>query len=211
MIGECSLRQEKEEITLGKQEIIFDFDKDEKSQDYLDMLRMRALKRGKIYLLDDVEIEVAERICFEIEEAQIAGVKELHVIIGSPGGNVFAGLAIFDALQEYREKGGKVITEARGYAASMGAILLQAGDERTARRNARILIHEVRTFGWGVDTASQSEEKAKEMKKVNMQLVKILSERSGNSEKMILRLIKKRDYWVSADEALNINLIDKIV
>lgn len=196
---------------MGKHVINFDFDKDEKSQDYLDMLRMRALKRGKIYLLDDVEIEVAERLCFEIEEAQLAGLKQLHVVIGSPGGNVFAGLAIFDALQEFREKGGKVTTEARGYAASMGAIILQAGDERIARRNARILIHEVRTFGWGVDTASQSEEKAKEMKKVNLQLVKILAERSGNTEKRIISLIKKRDYWVSADEAKVLNLIDKIV
>lgn len=187
------------------------FDEDDGPNDYLDLLRMRSLKRGKIYLLDDVEIEVAERLCLEIEEAQLAGIKTLNVVIGSPGGNVFAGLAIFDALQSFRDNGGKVITEARGYAASMGAIILQAGDERIARKNARILIHEVRTFGWGVDTASQSEEKAKEMKKVNLQLVKILAERSGNSEKKIIGLIKKRDYWVNAEEAKNLNLIDRIV
>src|SRR5579872_7404767 len=67
----------------------------------------------------------------------------IRFVINSPGGDVFEGLLLYDTIQGIVNSGIKVITEARGLAASMGCILLQDGSERTATRHSRILIHEV--------------------------------------------------------------------
>lgn len=178
---------------------------------YSDLLWMRSLARGNLYLSGEINDSVAERVAMEIEEIQLNGLEKIHVIIGSPGGSVFAGLSIYNTLDKFKKNGGYVITETRGYAASMSAIILQAGNERIAHKNSRILIHEVRKFTMGYDTVSSAEEQAVEMRKVNKQLTNILAERSNNSVAKITSLTKKKDCWLSAEEAKDLNLIDKIL
>lgn len=112
-----------------------------------------------------------------------------------------------------REKFGiEIVTEARGYAASSAAVILQTGSRRTATKHTRILIHEVSTFKFfSNEKASDVAEEAEELQKVNDMLIKILSERTGHSEQELKTLIHKKDVWFNAQEALNFNLIDAIV
>lgn len=185
---------------------------EESGLNYLDLLRLRSLKRGVLYITNSVGSDLAERISLEIEEARNNGLLDLRVVITSPGGDVFAGLAIYDALNRFKLTGGRVTTEANGYAASMGAIILQAGDERLASSSARILIHEVSRFMFFQrETVSTADEEVKELKKVNDQIIKILADRSKQPIAKIKSLIKKKDYWMSAEEAKELNFVDKVI
>lgn len=179
--------------------------------DYLGFLRMQALSRGIIYVEEEIGEGSGEDVFLQLQEIESRGIKKIQVIITSPGGNVFNGLSAYDTLMDFRKRGGHVTTQAKGYAASMGAILLQAGDQRIIAPNAKILIHEVSQFNFGIDTAEDATEKAIELKKLNKQLVSILATRSGNSERKILDLITKKDCWLTAKEALELHFVDKIV
>jgi len=179
--------------------------------DYFGFLRMQLLSRGIIYLDDEIGQGSGEEVFLQIYELLNREIKKLRLILTSPGGNVFDGLAVYDALSEYKKQGGYITIETKGYAASMGAIILQAGDERHIAQNAKILIHEVSNFNFGIDTASDAEDKTIELKKLNEQLVSILALRSGMSKAKILSLIKKKDCWLTAKEALELNLVDKII
>ncbi len=95
-----------------------------------------------------------------------------------------------------------------GMAASMGGILLQAGDVRVASRNSVILIHEVATGASGKMTDLEDEvEFAKSLQK---KLVSILAERSTMTAKQIENRWKRRDWWLSSDEALKLGFVDAI-
>lgn len=181
------------------------------SLDYYDYLRMRSLDHGTIILSQDVTETAADEILLALHELERRSHKDLFIIINSAGGEVFAGLAIYDALMNFKRHGGKIVTQAQGYAASMGAIILQAGDERRIARNSKLLIHEVSEFTYGNKTASDVQDERNELVKVNRQLASILAKRSGNSLTRVLGMIKKKDYWMTAEEALKLNFVDKII
>lgn len=134
---------------------------------------------------------------------------KIKVILNSVGGEVYLGLLIYNTILDLRKKGIKVIVETRGLAASMGCIILQAGSERRASKYTRFLIHEISTFTFG--KSSEVKEAAEETVKLNNMLREILAERSGKTPEEIEELWHKKDVWMSAQEALEFGLIDKIV
>ena len=129
-------------------------------------------------------------------------------MLNSPGGNVFAGLALYDAITDLKARGHKVTTVARGYAASMGGILLQAGTERVVGANAQVLIHEVSTMDSG--KTSELEDNLKFQKKLQDRLLAILAERSTLTKAQIARRWKKTDWWLDADECIEYGIADRI-
>jgi|SRR5579875_1505761 len=133
----------------------------------------------------------------------------IKFIINSPVGDVFEGLLLYDTIQGIVKSGIKVVTEARGLAASMGCILLQAGSERTATRHSRLLIHEVSSVAYG--KSSEMEEQVEETKRVNDMMKRILAEKTGMTSDQIEKLWHKKDVWLSSDDALKMKLIDRIV
>lgn len=134
---------------------------------------------------------------------------DITLLINSPGGSVFAGLAFYDQLQQLRAAGHKVITQTLGMAASMGGILLQAGDERLIGANASVLIHEVSSGMWGKTSALADELRLTE--RLQSQLLDILASRSKLTAAEIADRWHRKDWWLTAGEAVQYGFADRIV
>ena len=137
--------------------------------------------------------------------------KPIEIVFHSPGGSVFDGMALFDYIQHVRRGGVTINTSTRGMAASMGGILLQAGDYRTMGRESHILIHEIGSVVVGKLSAVKDE--AAFMQRISDRVVDIFVERTGGklSARTIKSKWKKTDWWISSDEALALNLVDEVV
>lgn len=135
--------------------------------------------------------------------------KPVTVILNSPGGSVFAGVALYDFLQKMRADGHHVTVMCLGMAASMGGILLQAGDRRIIGPNARVLIHAV---SGGTRGNVYLMEDDLELSKVLWEgLKKILAARSTLTEQQIEDRAHRKDWWISAQEAVKLGFADEIL
>ncbi|MBW4417832.1 MAG: ATP-dependent Clp protease proteolytic subunit [Myxacorys californica WJT36-NPBG1] len=134
--------------------------------------------------------------------------KPISIYINSPGGSVTAGMAIYDTMQHIKSP---VVTICVGLAASMGAFLLAAGEKgkRFALPHARIMIHQP-LGGTGRRQASDIEIEAREILRIRHQLNGILADRSGQPIEKIEK-DTDRDYFLSAQEAKEYGLIDKVI
>jgi ATP-dependent Clp protease, protease subunit len=135
--------------------------------------------------------------------------KPIYLYINSPGGSITAGMAIYDTMQYIKSE---VITICVGQAASMGAFLLAAGakGKRVALPHARIMIHQPLLSGGMRGQATDIQIEAQQILLIREQLNQMLAERTGQS----LAKIEKdtdRDYFMSAQEALEYGLIDKVI
>lgn len=133
--------------------------------------------------------------------------KDIKLYINSPGGSVTAGLAIYDTMQYVSCS---ITTVCVGMAASMGAVLLAAGDKgkRFALPNSEILLHQV--AGGVSGEAAAIEITAKQILKIRDKLNRILAEHTGQDLKKI-QLDTDRDFYLSADEAKEYGIIDKVI
>lgn len=133
--------------------------------------------------------------------------KDISIYINSPGGSVYAGFGIYDTMQYV---GCDVSTMCTGMAASMAAVLLVAGAEgkRYALPHSRVMIHQ--PMGGMQGQASDIEIAAKEILKVKAELYKIIADHSGRSVEDIER-DSDRDKWMTAAEALEYGMIDKVL
>ena len=135
--------------------------------------------------------------------------KPIYLYINSPGGSVTAGMAIYDTMQYIKSE---VITICVGLAASMGSFLLAAGTpgKRLALPHARIMIHQPLGGTGGRRQAPDIEIEANEILRIRAQLNQLLADQCGQS----LEKIEKdtdRDYFMSAEEAKEYGLIDKVI
>ena len=133
--------------------------------------------------------------------------KDIQLYINSPGGSVSAGLGIYDTMQLVSCD---VATICTGMAASMGAVLLTAGaaGKRSALPHSRVMIHQ--PLGGVQGQASDIEITAREIAKTKRELYEILSAHSGVDIKKIEE-DADRDYWLTAAEATEYGLIDKVL
>lgn len=133
--------------------------------------------------------------------------KDIHLYVNSPGGSVYAGLGIYDVMQFIKSD---VCTYCIGMAASMGALLLAAGakGKRFSLPHSRIMIHQ--PLGGAKGQASDIEIQAKEILYLKDRLNRILSHHSGRSIEQIGK-DTDRDNYLSAKEATEYGLIDKVV
>ena len=132
--------------------------------------------------------------------------RDISIYLNTPGGSVYAGLGIYDTMQFIRSR---VATICTGMAASMGAVLLVAGEKgmRAALPHSRVMIHQ--PMGGIQGQASDIEITAKEILKLKDELYQIISDHSGQTVKKI-RQDADRDYWMTAEEALKYGMIDKV-
>ena len=132
--------------------------------------------------------------------------KDISIYLNTPGGSVYAGLGIYDAMQFVKSR---VATICTGMAASMGAVLLVAGEKgmRAALPHSRVMIHQ--PMGGIQGQASDIEITAKEILKLKDELYQIIADHSGQAMKKI-RQDADRDYWMTAAEALEYGMIDKV-
>ncbi len=139
-------------------------------------------------------------------ESNDAG-RDIQIYLNTPGGSVLAGLGIYDTMQYIRPD---VATICTGMAASMGAILLCAGEEgkRTALKHARVLIHQ--PMGGAQGQASDIEITAREIQKLKKELYEIIASHSKQTYKKIWK-DADRDYWMTAGEAKDYGMIDEVL
>lgn len=132
--------------------------------------------------------------------------RDIHLYLNTPGGSVYAGLGIYDTMQFVMAK---VATICTGLAASMGAILLVAGEKgmRAALPHSRVMIHQ--PLGGVQGQASDIEITAKEIIKLKDELYTILSAHTGKTVDLI-RQDADRDHWMTAQEALDYGMIDRV-
>lgn len=132
----------------------------------------------------------------------------MTIVFNSPGGSVIDGLALFDELLVLRENGHHLTTVARGMAASMGAVLLQAGDERVIGKNAHMLIHQI-SYG-AMGSFGEIEDEVAFAKQLQGRLLDILAERSSFSKTQIKNRWERRDWWLGSDEVLKGGFADRV-
>ena len=133
--------------------------------------------------------------------------KDIQIYLNTPGGGVYAGLGIYDTMQYIRPD---VATICTGVAASMGAVLLSAGEKgkRTALPHSRILIHQ--PMGGAQGQASDIEITAREIQKLKKELYEIIAKHSSQSYKKIWK-DGDRDFWMTAVEARDYGMIDEVL
>ena len=171
----------------------------------------RLLKERVIFLTGEVEDHMADLIAAQLLflESEDPS-KDIYLYINSPGGSVTAGMAIYDTMQFIKPD---VSTLCLGMAASMGAFLLSSGTKgkRIALPNSEILIHQPLISGGGIsgqctDIKIHSDHMVYTRNKLN----KILSENTGKPLDVIER-DTERDNYLTAEEALEYGLIDKVI
>lgn len=168
----------------------------------------RLLKDRIVFLgtaVDDyvANLIVAQLLFLEKEDPD----KDIDFYIHSPGGSVTAGLAIYDAMQIIKPD---VATICVGMAASMGAVLLAGGakGKRHCLKNARVMIHQA--SGGFQGTAADINVQVREINWYMNVITDILSQHTGQDGEKIRKDID-RDYWLSAEEAVNYGLVDKVL
>ncbi len=133
--------------------------------------------------------------------------KDIQIYINSPGGSVYAGLGIYDTMQIIKPD---VATICTGIAASMGAVLLVAGEKgkRSALKHSRVMIHQPSGGAQGV--ASDMEINLREMLKLKKELYDIISEHSGQTYEWVEKA-SDRDYWMTSTEAKDFGMVDEVL
>ena len=168
----------------------------------------RLLKERIIFLGEEVNdvtagLVVSQLLFLESENPD----KDINLYINSPGGSVTAGMAIYDTMQYVKCD---VSTMCMGMAASMGAFLLSGGTKgkRLALPNAEIMIHQ--PSGGAQGQATEIEIAAEHILRTKKKLNMILSENTGQPYETIVK-DTERDNWLTAQEALEYGLIDKVM
>ena len=168
----------------------------------------RLLKDRIIFLgtpIDDqiANLFVAELLHLESEEPE----KDISIYINSPGGSVYAGLTIYDAMQFVRPD---IQTTCVGIAVSMAALILAGGakGKRLALPNAKILIHQV--SGGFEGQATDIEIQAREVIKVKRRLEEIIAEHTGQPLERVAKDME-RDYFMTPEQAREYGMIDRVI
>ena len=133
---------------------------------------------------------------------------DIEIVFSSPGGSIIDGFELFDFLQDLRNKGHHITTGTLGMAASMAGILLQAGDVRWVGHQAWVMIHRAH-FG-AMGKTYEVEDEVEFVKRIEERILEIFTTRSKLTKQKIKRNWDRKDWWISADEALELNLVDEI-
>jgi ATP-dependent Clp protease, protease subunit len=168
----------------------------------------RLLKERIVFVTGPIEDQVASLITAQLLFLEAENPKkEISMYINSPGGIVTSGMAIYDTMQFIRPA---VATLCIGQAASMGSLLLAAGEKgmRYALPNARILLHQ--PSGDFQGQASDIERHAEDIIKMKRRLNEVYVKHTGQSYEVIERTLD-RDYFMTADQAQEFGLIDKVL
>lgn len=133
--------------------------------------------------------------------------RDIQIYINSPGGSVYAGLGIYDTMQYIKPD---VSTICIGMAASMGAVLLCAGEDgkRTGLKHSRVMIHQ--PLGGAQGQASDIEITAREIQKLKKELYDIISHHTKKDYESVWK-DSDRDYWMTSQEAKDYGMIDEVL
>lgn len=133
---------------------------------------------------------------------------EIEIVFSSPGGAVIGGMELFDTISNLRATHSKVTTGCTGMAASMAGVLLMAGSHRYMTKQSWLMIHRA-AFGT-MGKSYEVEDMLLWVKRVEKRILDIFVSRSKLSAATIKRNWERKDWWITADEALELELIEEI-
>jgi len=172
-----------------------------------DIIDEKLLGERKVFLWGQVDDDSAKHVIERLLYLDLESNKEIQLIINSPGGYVTSGFAIYDTMKSLKSP---VSTICSGLAASMGSILLSAGEKgrRFIYPHARVMIHQ--PSGGAQGQASNIEIQAREIIKTRELGAKILSNNCGQSVDKVMKDFD-RDYWMDAAESVEYGIVDIVI
>ncbi len=181
--------------------------KDEKKPEMADPLAEKFLKTRQILMSGEVSEELADRICRQLLILEADSDKPIYLYIDSPGGDVYAGFAIFDTI---RFINAPVYTIGMGLIASAAALILLAApkERRLGFSNSSYLIHQPSSGMKGV--ATDIEIHAAELAKTRAKINEIIAEETGTALDKVSK-DTDRDYWLNAEESVKYGLISRVI
>lgn len=186
-------------------------DKDEKKAEspQQDALAEKFLKTRQVILSGEVSQENAEKVIKQLLLLEADGDKPIYLYIDSPGGSIDDGFGIFDMI---RFINAPVYTVGTGLIASMGALILLAvpKERRLGLPNSHYLIHQPLIGGSYRGVATDLEIQAEEIAKSKAKIVEIIAAETGKSKEQVVQ-DTDRDFWLTADEAVDYGLISKVI
>lgn len=179
----------------------------EKYKKVQDRIDAKLLEERKVFLWGEVNDKSARHIVDRLLYLDALSNDEIKFYINSPGGYVTSGFSIYDTLREIKSP---VSTICSGLAASMGSLLLSAGEKgkRFIQPHARVMIHQPSGGARGV--ASDIEITAQEILKTKEISAQILADNCGQSFEKIMKDFN-RDHWMDAEESVKYGIVDKII
>jgi len=162
-----------------------------------------------IFLSDEVDSDVCNIIKAQLLYLDIESDDDISLYLDTPGGSVYSGLGLLDAMDYVKCD---ISTVNTGLAASMGAVILCSGKKgkRKALKRSRTMIHQPLTYGGWMQQASDIEIEAKEMNHLKKELYEIISDRTGQTYDRVYK-DGDRDYWMSSTDAKKYGMIDEII
>lgn len=186
-------------------------DKEEKKIDLpqQDALAEKFLKTRQIILSGEISQENAEKTVKQLLLLEADSDKPIYIYIDSPGGSIDDGFGIFDMI---RFVNAPVYTVGTGLIASMGALILLAvpKERRLGLPNSHYLIHQPLIGGAYRGVATDLEIQAEEIAKSKAKIVEIIAAETGKSKEQVVQ-DTDRDFWLTADEAVEYGLISKVI
>ncbi len=179
----------------------------EKSGKTQDLIDKKFLEERSVFLWGQVDDKSAKHVIDRLMYLDMVNHKEIKLYINSPGGYVTSGFAMYDTIKSLKSP---VSTICTGLAASMGSILLSAGEKgkRFIQPNAKVMIHQ--PSGGARGQASNIEIQAAEIIKTKELSAQILADNCGQDIEKVLKDFN-RDYWMDAQESLEYGIVDGII
>ena len=164
-------------------------------------------KSRSIFIYGPITQELAQRVCSQLVAMAAVSDEDIRVFVNWPGGHVESGDSIHDLIKFIKPR---VVMIGSGWVASAGALIYAAAptEDRICLPNTRFLLHQ--PSGGTRGPASDIEIQAREIIKMNERLIRIFSKATGQPEEKIAKDID-RDYWLSAEEAIEYGLVSRIV
>ncbi len=172
----------------------------------------KFLDQGIIFLHGEIDDDSSFEFCCQlihltkIEPPMEGGKKKpIWIVLDSCGGDVFAGLAIYDLVKAAVADGTEVNILGKGLVASMATAVLQFGSKRLILPHTQFLVHEIsQSIFEIIEKVSEGEERVAEGKRINLIVMGIIAERAGISIDELIRISKKKDCWYDAQGALKV-------
>lgn len=181
-----------------------------------EVMELRTWERARrtYDLTVDVSEESARDVIATLSDWAAESAERITVRMVCPGGDVVAGLAIYDFIIGLRREGTPIDTLALGWAASMGSVLLQAGERRYIAPNASVLIHESRTVNsddstWA-EKISDAADRLRWEQDLDRRCDAILAERSVLSVRDLRARYARKDWWLTARECVAYGFVDSL-
>jgi ATP-dependent Clp protease, protease subunit len=172
-----------------------------------DAIDSKLIEERKVFLWGQVDDKSAKHVIDRLMYLDSLDTKDIHLYINSPGGYVTSGCAIYDCMKSLKSD---VSTICTGFAASMGSIILSAGEKgkRYIQPHARVMIHQ--PSGGARGPASDIEITAQEILKTKELSAQILADNCGQKLDKIMKDFN-RDHWMGAEESVVYGIVDKVL